>query len=74
MQVFFSGRLAFLEGVSKPNVICSFRGGGRVHYYQYTQPNRKSASSKHTLSRTQKTDSGLLMHYRPYVQLIGAYN
>ena len=52
--------------VSKPNVICSFRGGGRVHYYQYTQPNRKSASSKHALSGPQKTDSRLLMHYRPY--------
>ena len=37
-----------------------------IHYYQYTRPNRKSASSKHTLSGPQKTDSGLLMHYQPY--------
>ena len=37
-----------------------------THYYQYTRPNRKSASSKHTLSGPQKTDSGLLMHYQPY--------
>ena len=36
------------------------------HYYQYTRPNGKSASSKHTLSGPQKTDSGLLMHYQPY--------
>ena len=36
------------------------------NYYQYTWPNRKSASSKHTLSGPQKTDSGLLMHYQPY--------
>ena len=36
------------------------------YYYQYTRPNRKSASSKHTLSGPQKTDSGLLMHYQPY--------
>ena len=35
-------------------------------YYQYTRPNRQSASSKHTLSGPQKTDSGLLMHYQPY--------
>ena len=31
-----------------------------MYYYQYTRPNRKSASSKHTLSGPQKTDSGLL--------------
>ena len=37
-----------------------------IYYYQYTWPNRKSASSKHTLSGLQKTDSGLLMHYQPY--------
>ena len=37
-----------------------------LNYYQYTRPNRKSASSKHTLSGPQKTDSGLLMHYQPY--------
>ena len=37
-----------------------------TYYYQYTRPNRKSASSKHTLSGPQKTDSGLLMHYQPY--------
>ena len=37
-----------------------------IYYYQYTRPNRKSASSKHTLSGPQKTDSGLLMHYQPY--------
>ena len=36
------------------------------YYYQYTRPNRKSASSKHTLSGPQMTDSGLLMHYQPY--------
>ena len=36
------------------------------NYYQYTRPNRESASSKHTLSGPQKTDSGLLMHYQPY--------
>ena len=36
------------------------------NYYQYTRPNGKSASSKHTLSGPQKTDSGLLMHYQPY--------
>ena len=34
-----------------------------VYYYQYTRPNRKSASSKHTLSEPQITDCGLLMHY-----------
>lgn len=38
-----------------------------IYYYQYTRPNRKSASSKHTLSGPQKTDSGLLMHYQPYM-------
>ena len=38
----------------------------KKNYYQYTRPNRKSASSKHTLSGPQKTDSGLLMHYQPY--------
>ena len=37
-----------------------------LHYYQYTRPNRKSASSKHTLSGPQQTDSGLLTHYQPY--------
>ena len=37
-----------------------------ANYYQYTRPNRKSASSKHTLSGPQMTDSGLLMHYQPY--------
>ena len=37
-----------------------------AHYYQYTRPNRKSASLKHTLSGPQKTDSGLLMHYQPH--------
>ena len=36
------------------------------HYYQYTRPNRQSASSKHMLSGLQKTASGLLMHYQPY--------
>ena len=36
------------------------------YYYQYTRPNRKSSSSKHTLSGPQMTDSGLLMHYQPY--------
>ena len=35
------------------------------NYYQYTWPNRTSASSKHTLSGPQMTDSGLLMHYQP---------
>ena len=38
----------------------------KTNYDQYTRPNRKSASSKHTLSGPQKTDSGLLMHYQPY--------
>ena len=38
----------------------------KTNYYQYTRPNRKSASSKHTLSGPQMTDSGLLMHYQPY--------
>ena len=40
------------------------------HYYQDTRPNRKSASSEHTLSGPQKTDSGLLMHYQPYSWLV----
>ena len=40
------------------------------YYYQYTRPNRKSASSKHTLSGPQRTDSGLLMHYQPYSWLV----
>ena len=38
----------------------------KPYYYQYTRSNRKSASSKHTLSGPQMTDSGLLMHYQPY--------
>ena len=37
-----------------------------MHYYQYTRQIEKPASSKHTLSGPQKTDSGLLMHYQPY--------
>ena len=41
-----------------------------LNYYQYTWPNRKSASSKHTLSGPQKTDNGLLMHYQPYSWLV----
>ena len=37
------------------------------HYnYQYSRPNRKSASSEHTLCGPRKTDSGLLMHYQSY--------
>ena len=40
------------------------------YYYQYTRPNRKSASSKHTLSGPQMTDSELLMHYQPYSWLV----
>ena len=38
-----------------------------TNYYQYTRPNRKSASSKHTLTGPEKTDSGLPMHYQPYM-------
>ena len=41
-----------------------------IYYYQYTRPNRQSASSKHKLSGAQKTDSGLLMHYQPYSWLV----
>ena len=41
-----------------------------LYYYQYTRPNRKSASSKHMLSGPQMTDSGLLMHYQPYSWLV----
>jgi len=41
-----------------------------LYYYQYTRLNGKSASSKHTLSGPQKTDSGLLMHYQPYSWLV----
>ena len=44
--------------------------GANQHYYQYTRQNRKSASSKHTLSGPQMTDSGLLMHYQPYSWLV----
>ena len=41
-----------------------------LNYYQYMRPNRKLASSKHTLSGPQNTDSGLLMHYQPYSWLV----
>ena len=41
-----------------------------IYYYQYTRPNRKSASSKHTFSGPQKTDSGLLSIISPTAYLM----
>ena len=50
--------------VSEPSVICSLTGGGFIIINIRRQTENRPLQN--TLSRLQKTDSGLLMHYRPY--------
>ena len=61
------------KSVSLASTIIGVKGELKAknkHYCQYTRPNRKSASSKHTLSGPKKTNYGLLMHYHPYSWLV----
>ena len=45
-----------------PDLQLRHNGVTKPHYYQYTRPNRKSASLKHTLCGPQKTDSSTHSH------------